>query len=158
MSTHAFEVLAAHFEMLWVKLWLPLDSNIEDLQLVPAVDVLGNQWEPHHTTLLHVCVLLLFLFEASGERVHAASDVCLPSAASCCHYRYLSWLKSTVTPLEKRRTSELSALTSILKALQREAVSHDSVWAPSHRRSHCPGVCTWSRKSGCIIARLHYLS
>lgn len=43
MSTHAFEVLAAHFEMLWVKLWLPLDSNIEDLQLVPAVVVLGNQ-------------------------------------------------------------------------------------------------------------------
>lgn len=114
--------------------------------------------ESHTTTLLHVCVLLLFLFEASGERVHAASDDCLPSAASCCHYRYLSWLKSTVTPLEKRRTSELSALASILKALQREAVSHDSVWAPSHCRSHCLGVCTWSRKSGCIIARLHYLS
>lgn len=144
--------------MLWGKLWLSLDSNIRDLPLVPAVDVLGKQWEPHHITLLHVCVLLLLLFKASRERVYTASDACLPSAACCCHYRYLSWLKSTMTPLERRQTSELSALTSILKALQMEAVSHDSVWASWHRRSHCPGVCIWSRKSGCVIAQLHYLS
>lgn len=144
--------------MLWVKVWLPLDRNIKDLQLVPAVDVLGKQWEPHHITLLHVCVLLMFLLEASGERVHTASDVCLPSAACCCHYRYLSWFKSAVTPLEKRRTAALGALTSIVKALQREAVSHDSVWAPLQLKSHCPDVCMWSRKSGCITAQLHCLS
>lgn len=144
--------------MLWLKVCLPLDRNIADLQLAPAVDVLGKQWEPHHVTLLHVCVLLLFRLETSGERVHAASDVCLPSAACCCHYKYLSWFKSAVTPLEKRRTSELSALTSIVKALLREAVSHDSLWAPWQHRSHCPDVCMWPPKSGCIIERLHCLS
>lgn len=144
--------------MLWVKLWLPLDSAIKELQLVSAVDVLGKEWDPHHITLLHVCVPLLFLFEASGERFLTASEVCLLSASCCCHYRYLSWLKSTVTPLEKRWTSELSALTSILKALQREAVSPDSGWAPWHHRSHCSEVCTGFCNSGCIIAQLHYIS
>lgn len=158
MSQHIERNASVHMHLKFWQLilrcsgvWLPLDSNIKDFH--------WENSESHTTSHCCMCyVLLLFLVEASGERVHTASDVCLPSATCCCHYRYLSWLKSTAMPLEKRQTSKWSALASILKALQRKAVSHDLVRAPWHHRSHCPAACTWSRESGCNIAQLHYIS
>lgn len=50
----------------------------------------------------------------------------LPWAACACHCRYISWLKSTVPPLERRWTIETTAMTSILKASQEKAADRDS--------------------------------
>lgn len=121
------------------------DSSIEGLQLnLYCCRCAGNT---ERATASHTAACLCAVGDSIwGQwRRATACDVCLPWAPCCCHYRYLSRLKSTMLPLEKRWTSALSALTSLLKSLQEKhwAMTHSELHDTVERGGHCLNAWMW---------------
>lgn len=103
--------------------------------------VCRRQWQQHQITPPHVLAALLFLFPASGKKGSSGLRCfCAPGALCCCHCRYLSWLKSTIPPLEQRRAPGKECADLHPKALQEKPPDRGSLTAPWHCWGQLPSL------------------